>query len=348
MLINDTDFDTDLPEPADDEEISDDGIQSQKLSSSLLVTVYVVRSFQHLTHLFKLPYISQEDLQDREAYFQSCLSRLPPPLQPSASGPLDPRNIGPFIWLQNARLALHRHNLSPSSPHAFRQRAIDQSVVVAQETASLLTRCLSLGLSSNYSYPDWPVSLASAASACLCMHIWRCIILLLFRADFSRALDLVHAASEIGDVRPVNAHCGRYIDFFLGLLYGRLQDKSSISLDEDEEMIAYVSGDLQNNPDISWVWNVMQESPDMSRSPRGHHCGRSLDHKAQKRTKRLKNQSPSDQHGEDWAGWQQTERRVRYLLDQQQSLGQKGQVSPPPLSKNSPSDTSRMTIASII
>ena len=299
--------------------------------------------------LFKEPYITQENLQAREEYLQSCLSMFPKAFQQSASGPLDPRIIAPIVWLQNARLSLQRHNLTPLSPRNLRQYAIDQSVLVAQETAKILSRCLNSKLSPSWIRADRSVSLASSASTWLCMHIWRCILLLLFRADYFRAIDLVQAASEIGGARQVNEYCGRYIEFFLSALYNRLRDGQSTNLDEDEEMIAYASGDLQNNPDVSWVWNGGNGSGDGSRSSQQSRSNTSFDPIGQRVVKRLKSPPSTDNESIGWDEWHHIERRVRFLLEQQQGRRQQGQRSPTqPPTKSSPGDASRMTIASII
>jgi hypothetical protein len=345
LLINDEDYDTDYPEPTDDEQITSEGVHSTGKSTPLLSIVNVVRSFQSLTQLLKSPYITRVALQLREEYLHTCLSLFPESLQPSALEPLDPRTIAPLVSLQNARLLLQRHNLTPLCPPDLRLEAIDKCVKVAQATAMILSRCLEPVLSAKQAAAERARLLATSASTLLCMHIWRCLLFLLFRADYRSAIVLVEAASAIGGAREVNLCCGRHVEFFLRALYSRLQQGWSGHLDDDEEMIAYVSGDLQSNSGTSWVWAGRDTATESRNLALGAQPLPSFD------------QAPvgpvndaMDQGLRDWGGWDHVERGVRYLLEQQQlqQLATRTPVQQQPPPASPPSDTSRMTIASII
>jgi hypothetical protein len=66
----------------------------------------------------------------------------------------------------------------------------------------------------------------------------------------------MQAHALINDVRIVKAACGRYLAFFLRILLAQIRAKGHVpDLDRDEEMIAYVSGDMQGTSDGSWVWH---------------------------------------------------------------------------------------------
>lgn len=344
LLINDEDYDTDFLEyPGDDEHTS------EELSTPLVAMVKVVRSFQSLNQLLKSPYIARATLQSREEYLQTCLSSFPKTFQPSALEPLDPRMILPLICLQNTRLFLQRHNLSPTCPPDLRLEAVEKCVMIARDTATTLRRCLDPVLSPKPASRERPQLLAMAASTLLCMHIWRCLLFLLFRADYAPAIILVQAASAIGGARPVNLCCGRHVEFFLRLLYSRLQKGHSGNFDDDEEMIAYVSGDLQSNPDISWVWpsrETGRESSKLATSapgipPFGASRSGSVN--------LVQSASLMEAETRDWSGWEQVERSVQYLLERQPNQRQETQRPSRQMSPVSPpSDASRMTIANII
>lgn len=309
----------------------------------------VVRSYQSLDQLLKSPYITPETLHSREEYLQTCLSLFPKTFQPFALEPLDPRAILPLICLQNARLLLQRHNLNPACPSDLRLQAIDQCVMVARDTAVTLSRCLDPASSPKHGATERSRMLAISASTLLCMHIWRCLLFLLFRADYHAAIVLVQAASAIGAARQVNLCCGRHVEFFLGLLYSRLQQGHPGDFDDDEDMIAYVSGDLQSNPDTSWVWPGRGTSVDSSMFVKGARAVLPFDQGRPVPIDNVKNPVLMDQEARDWGGWDHVERRVRYLLERQQKQRQEiqGSAQPQP-SVSPPSDTSRMTIANII
>lgn len=208
----------------------------------------------------------------------------------------------------------------------------------------------------------------------LCTHIWRCVLLLLFRAEYAAALVCVQASATIGDARSVNAACGRYIAFFLKLILDRLRREEPAGLEQDEEMMAYVSGDMQSTADGSWIWQGSETgsqlktvSPQMSNVPSFQD---SITHQAGP-----SRCSFSEEPELEWEGWDWVERTVQYLLDEQQQQRQRGYdrrdvqaptrtteppkpdpslLSPDPAggnsnttSQRSPSN-SRMTIANII
>ena len=346
LLIKDGDYDTDYPEPAEDEQITVDAVNSTGQPTPLLAMVNVVRSFQSLSQLLKLPYIPPETLQSREEYLHSCASLLPNRFQLSASEPLDPRAIAPLICLQNARLLLQRHNLNPACPPDLRLQAIDKCVRVARDTATTLSRCLDPALPHKHALPERTRLLALSASTLLCVHIWRCLLFLLFRADYVAAIVLVQAASVIGELRQVNLCCGRHVEFFLQVLYSRLQQGHSEDFDDDEEMIAYVSGDLQANPDTSWIVQGRETGIESSKLAKSAQGRPSFDQAGPGPVNSVGSPMLLDQKERDWEGWEQVERRVRFLLERQGTQRRETQRAQPPVS--SPSDASRMTIANII
>lgn len=79
--------------------------------------------------------------------------------------------------------------------------------------------------------------------------------MLCLRGDFKSALICAEVSSTFGDARPVNVSCGKYLAFFLDRLLQKAQLGLRADLENDEEMIAYVSGDLQGNIEQSWVWH---------------------------------------------------------------------------------------------
>ena len=350
LLINDADYDTDYPEPADDEQITQNGVYSTGQSTALLATVHVVRSFQSLIQLLKSPYVTRYDLEACEEDLHKCFSLFPKTFQPDAPEALDPRAIAPLVCLQNARLSLQRHNLTPLSPPDLRLQAINKCVMVARDTARILSRCLYPDLSQKQASADRSRLLAISASTLLCMHIWRCLLLLLFRADYHPAIALVQAASAIGGARQVNVCCGRYIEFFLRVLYARFQQGTSGDFENDEELIAYVSGDLQNDPENNWVWQGGEVGTELNRSVGATQAPSSFDQVRSGPVDKVQSPVLRDQEAGDCNGWELIERSVRYLLEQQHNQRQQTQQRSPQHQApvGSPSDTSRMTIANII
>lgn len=262
-MINDEDCEVELPTTVDDVnarlEASWNSPNDPQSLSPFPAVLCVSREISSLLRITRLPSLSPDMIQDCDLNFNSCMATFPAHHQFGVNEALDPRTIAPIIYLQNARLLLHRHNLTAICPPEIRSTAVSQCVVIAQNTAQLLSRCLAdSSMPPNQhltSHHTWESQLVSSANALFCTHIWRCTLFLCFRADFQAALTCARVSAIIGDARPINTACGIYIDFFLNRLTERMQHESRTSISSDEELIAYVSGDLQGRIEHSWVWH---------------------------------------------------------------------------------------------
>ena len=250
VLINDQDCDIDLPCPVDDQYITEGGIPEGQQTTPMLATIHVVRSIGQLTRTLRSTTVSPATLETFERHFNTCLATFPPHLHPKTDHNLDPRSLAPIIYLQNARLLLHRHNIAPYCQNIVRSTAMDYCVSTAMDTASVLSRCMRVQSGPS----NWRVLFASCAGTLLCTHIWRCALFLLFRQEFAAALACIQASAAVGNDRAINVACGRYLAFFLRALLDRFRQGHFGDLDHDEEMMAYVSGDMQGTTDGSWVW----------------------------------------------------------------------------------------------
>lgn len=316
VLINDQDCEVELPCPVVDEQyISDSGgVPDGQQTTPLLATIHVVKSIGQLIRTLRNPTISPATVDTFERHFETCLATFPASNHPKSDQPLDPRSLAPIIYLQNARLVLHRHNLSPLCPIDARSSAFEHCLSTTLDTAHLLSRCLQQPPNSS---EDRPAVFASAATTMLCTHIWRCTLLLLFRQEYAAALVCVQSSALIGDFRSVNAACGRYLAFFLRCLLDRIcRPGPPADLGRDEELIAYVSGDMQGSTDSGWVWH-----------------GSETGSQAEVLSPPLN--SPSVVHPEtgqkpmDWEGWEWINRTVQYLLSEQQQQRQQQQLDRP-------------------
>lgn len=294
VLINDQDCDIDLPCPVDDRYITEsDSIPNGHQTIPLLATIHVVRSLGQLTRTLRWSTLTSATLETFERHFSTCLATFPPYLQPNNDQDLDPRSLAPAIYLQNARLLLYRHNISPYCQPHVRESAMDRCFSIAIDTANTISRCM-----RSHAGTEWRTLFASAAGTLLCTHIWRCSLFLLFQQEFSPALACVQAMAAVGDDRAINASCGRYLAFFLQLLLDRLQRGDT--LEEDEEMIAYVSGDMQGTSGGSWVWQ-------------GSETGSQLEAMSSK-----SDVHPPRELEKDWPGWEWIEQTVQYLSSEKQ------------------------------
>lgn len=267
-MVNDEDCEIDLPATMDDmnvrPEITWTSPSVTQSSSSFLATLWVSRKISVLLKVIKLPTLPPAAIQNCDLQFNDCMATFPAHHQPRRTEVIDPRTIAPVIYLQNARLVLHRHNLTTMCTTDVRSAAMLQCVIIAQDTAQLLSRCLmNPPIASDLhlaSHNMLKTHLESSAIAFFCTHVWRCTLFLCLRADFQSALICARVSAIIGDTRPINMACGRYMAFFLDRLIEKMQHDAGAYIDSDEELIAYVSGDLQGRPEHSWIWHDSEES----------------------------------------------------------------------------------------
>lgn len=289
-------------------------------TTPLLATIHVVRSIGQLTKTLRSPVISPATLEIFERHFNACLATFPIHYHPKSDHYLDPRSLAPIIYLQNARFILHRHNISPLCPPDVRYPAFDYCLSIALDTTRVLSRCMTSPPPSTvhgYVAPhsDWQTLLASSATTMLCTHIWRCLLVLLFREEFSAALVCVQASKTINDARNVNASCGRYVAFFLRRLLDRLRLNDTRPLDRDEEIMAYVSGDMQGTIDGSWIWQGSETGTQLETvSAQGVHPQGFRE----TAVRRGLDTSSADEQEAEWEGWDWIERTVQYLANEQQ------------------------------
>lgn len=330
-MIKEEDCLVSTPSPVSDDFISDgtawmDPTPEMKMTA-LLPTIRVIGPIARLFKLLRLREIPQDTLQIYDSHFDRVLGTFPPHHQFQNPELVDPIEIFHLVYLQNARLILHRHNLQPHCGPQARLRAMDKCVDTAKSTATLLHKCMqdpppTTTSSTPEHQATWKERIMFAASAFICTHIWRCTLVLLFRRDFEAALTCARFSSILSDLRPVNTACGRYLDFVLAQIIQKVNQR--VDVDTDEELIAYVSGDLQGNYESSWVW---QDDPGGSQGcPTATHSA----------------QTPEDAEQTDprkdleWAGWDRIVRLIDELANQQQQgrethRAAPGEVRMPPM-----------------
>ena len=318
-MIKEEDCDVGKPSPVDDQYIRDGSNwmapTPDMTTSPLLPTIDVVGGIARLLSLLKSPTIPDRALRAYDGHFDTVMKSFPAQHQLRVNDYIDPIEMPPMMYLQNARLMLHRHNLTPLCDQDTRSSALDHCAHAAKDTAKMLHRCMQdppRGLQSKITTHEdsWEKRMVSATSAFFCTHIWRCTLFLCFRSDFESALTCARASAVLGDTRRVNTACGRYLDFFLGEIASR--SDQGARLDSDEEMIAYVSGDLQGSFEKSWIW----------RESKGNvHMGQPLQSAAESDRDRGGKRELDDAtaHSDDgnWAGWARVVRLIEGLAHQQ-------------------------------
>lgn len=279
VIIGEEDCDVSLPAAIDDHYIHDTGILvpngAMPLTNFLLPTIHVVRSISQLIKTLKASVIAPSTLATFDTHFKTCMAAFPPNCQLSSPELLDPRQLTPVIYLQNARIILHRHNLSTTCKPETRRAALDSCIRASLDTSVFVKRTLGdirdprdQGYRSGQDNSR-ETAFGLGASTMMCAHIWRATLFLIFGGYYQEAASLIQASRVIGNFRDINVACGRNLAFFLVTILEKKRSPnpsprggfgqqlvSGIGgpLGQDEELMAYVSGDLQGSTDNSWAW----------------------------------------------------------------------------------------------
>ena len=268
LQIDDDDCDVEFPSAIEEERgAKETGPESRpnppSTPSPLLLNIEILRCVGQVSKARKMV-VNHDPLISVDAHFEACMAfRLA--LEPESV--IDPRSAAPVISIQNTRLVLHRQNLSPVNSFESRRTALDNCLAISRDTARFLSPLTSTGspraVHSSNTLPD-PKALVPVASALFCTHIWRCTLFLCFRGYYREAQYCARVSAANGDLRAVNSACGRHLAFLISLILERRQRERSESNEMDEEMLAYVSGDLQGDPQVAWVWQTSSASVDQS------------------------------------------------------------------------------------
>ena len=364
QLIKEEDCNASMPSPIDDQYISEDIDWAtptlEQSTSPLLPMIQVIGGIAKLLKMLKLQWLNKVVLHAYDSHFNDSIQAFPAQIQVRANEYLDPVELPPLIYLQNARLTLFRNNLNPSCETHERSTALDKCSLVARDTARLLSRCMQDRPSPNFYSSNesecWEARMISAVSAFMCTHIWRCTLYLCSRSDWENALWCTRASATIGDARPVNTACGRYLEFFLFHLLKK--QKQRIDFDNDEDTIAYASGDLQGSFQSAWIWQAIPKPKQGFPIETDSEISQSNEEDAV--YSQMQSNVTSGDDGRDWGGWNNVLNMLEKLFRdeqeelQRQEIIQNSSLRPPlilpPLmpSPSSAGSSNRMSIRDLI
>jgi hypothetical protein len=329
--------------------------------------------FSTLPQALRSSIITHSTLQSYDERFHSKFVHLPASCHPGSDTPIEPAALPALITLQVARFLLYRRNISPISHPADRLEALQRCSSVARDTAAYISRTLAASASEK----DWRLRISQIASNMACTHLWRCTLVLCLRAEYEAALMCLRTSSAIGDIRQINMDCGKNLAFFLECLLDRVRtDNGKVhQLERDEEMLAYVSGDMQGDKEQAWIWAGSDLRSDQTTAPTVRPRSmqrRGSDEPMQDSNSlplRSSNPASPESGAKGWDDWARLEQMIRQLMEEHRTrLVQPSPYYPPPHNpvkrvqlapgapasppssgpQATPSSTSRISIANII
>jgi hypothetical protein len=377
MIINESDCEVSLPSSLEDRYIQPNSpfrsLAKPAHFTGFVANIHITRLYAPLHRISRSSVIPPQTLQSFDEELRLKLLVLPEAYQPDSSGLFDVTALPTVFCLLSARFHMYRRNLTPLSGSTERANALKRCVSVSLDTAKYVSRA-SHNPPKQDSGKSWKERVASIASNTVCLHLWRCILVLCFHGEYKASLVCLHLSRAIGSVRKINTACGRNTAFFLERMFDRVRSgqASSQQLEQDEEMVAYVSADAQSSLQHSWVWvgdnltsscSTQEATRSAIRSPSGDEPMRDA--------LPLRTPSGSPMNGttepDDWA---QAEHMIRQLMDEhlhqstqppayyptphnpvkrvQLATDALSPPKPPPNPSPAPSGTSRISIANII
>lgn len=300
--------------------------------------------------------IKADAIRKFESHLRSCMLLFPPHLQLQGAQPLDPLYLSPLIHFQNARLVLYRHNISPACSAEQRTAAINNCCVTAMDTASVMSRCFA----GNTPQEQTEQKLKFSASFLTCTHLWRCLLFLAFRYQWDAFHVILRCSAIIDNTRPINVSCGRHLDLFLESLVRKFTNNEQSSIEEDEDLIVLLSGDLQAGTS-SWVWGNAESGTFLSRRQKHSRTVQPARGTAPidiGSASMPSNSVPSTDDSQQWRGWNRICEAARWLENAQREYTKQQEVqqmckpapdhTQPDIEQYTRDSRSRMNIANII
>ena len=371
MLIHEDDCETPLPSPIEDRYIQPQGFfrsasNAAPFTGSLAV-IHITHLYAQLYQALKSSIILPQALQSFDEQFRARALLLPESYRMGSHAPLETAALSPLFTLLSAQFHLYRRNLTPVCRPPERAEALSRCISIAQDTAKYISRTLHNPPKADSEKP-WQVRVTPIASNMVCLHLWRCMLVLCFRGDYDAALMCLQLSSAIGNARKINVECGKNMVFFLDQLLNRVRSGqgSPQQLEHDEEILAYVSGDAQGNMVHSWVWtgNNLTSPTSSQRSP----LSTSRPDEPMRDALPLRTTSTSPRHDSNgWDEWARIEHLIMQLVEEnrprnasyyptphnptkrvQLAPDTKASPNPAPTPSPAPTSTSRISIANII
>ena len=318
-------------------------------ASQLLSLIRVAKSVTCSTSSPREAFLEDSALHSTNNQLLNCLIDSPLHHYFSTTGVVASSSIGPILILQNARLILYRHNLTPMAPDASRDEAIIRCSEVAQQTAQIISRSMRSTTTDQVSWTPWEDSLPRIMCTIWYTHLLRCTLFLVLRDDYAAAQICIRASAALRSTLPISRACRQYLQFFLHYLGHKLPSDASSRWELDEDLIAYLSADLQRG-DASWIFRGNDVSILRQNDSQQACVDTSSRHQVQGETQES-----------SWAGiveqLEKLEANRSKLLDQDEETRSSGplrsshQLIPPvPASAHiqNPGGTSRMNIADIL
>ena len=287
--------------------------------SPFVLLAQITRLFSGAQHTLKAHRVPSGDLRTHEERLRTLLSRLPETLRQDSNATLEPSALLAVLMVHLVRFQLYRRNLSPVCSSKERGEALKNCVHVARDTARAVQRTLR-GPESDRE------RMRCIASNIVCIHLWRCTLMLCLQKDYQGALVCARASAAVGEARKVNKACGKNLLFFLEQVAERNRrgdgNGNTHHPVDDEEMLAYASGDLQSGWESSWAW-AGTEAGGRVPSPAGkatHPGGQTTygQHEATQEGLAFRTQPSSPEvKTMEWAGWGAVEQSIKSLMGAQ-------------------------------
>ena len=320
----DPDVEVGEPTPIDDTYIKPDGFESLENNHAapnpLLILVPVGRLVHQLRRTLKSRSINAATLKIYDVHFQSIMDSYPDPFPINSATALDPHLLYAATALHMCKFMLFRQNLTPVSKVQDRQDAIVRCVQVATDTAHYVWRTTPAAQNqhaqavhpADTSSTEWKSKIRHVIPSLVIKHWWRCVLILCLAGEHAPALTIIGAMAAINDNRKANMACGRNLSFVLDLMIQKCQSGRGSEMENDEELLAYASGDLQGSSYSAWAW-AGSDSRNNSTGSANSPSRMSPPWETHTQESAVQPVMLTDEEEREWGGWAKIEDMVRHL-----------------------------------
>lgn len=326
MLINENDCEVSYPSSATEDGIPWSGglysMPARAVSSTRFIDiVQVTRLYSQISYALKTSIILPQTLHHFDELFRSKWLHLPGSHHIESDIHLETSALPTVFSILSAKFHLARRNMTPLCRTSERIEALDRCVSIGMDTAKFISRTLDHH-SESQAGQSWQERVCLIASNSICLHLWRCIMVLCFRNEYEAGLMCLRISTAIGGMREINISCGRNLAFVLDEILHRARAARGMTqeLVRDEELMAYVSGDAQGSVEHAWVWaGANSNSKDLRPCSVGEGAQSPVDEPMQDVSGHRSPSPRTDKPELNWDGWRGLEDRIHQLMEMERA-----------------------------
>lgn len=225
-------------------------------------------------------FLAEEEVEKLDEWIPAQYDKMPAitSFNPDSSTSPAPWYLDIHVFVDNTRLRVYRHNLTPLAPFASRLAALKRCVAMAKEASPRIAELFQDAEAGIYAPEDANQHNARVIRIVYpehCLYLYSCAMYLVVAKQWSLALPFVIALRVIGTRLAINKCCCRYLwgvimfteerDSILRVALDEAKKEGSWR-DQDEEVVALIAADMHQDARASG-WEAVWQKHDVQKLP---------------------------------------------------------------------------------